>query len=44
MWLARLLSNNSIFPTSFSKYGTYYKEFVLGGRSAEVKKEVVLSA
>ena len=44
MWLARLLSSNSIFPTSFSKYGTYYKEFVLGGRSAEVKKEVVLSA
>ena len=44
MWLARLLSNNSIFPTSFSKYGTYYKEFVCGGRSAEVKKEVVLSA
>ncbi len=44
MWLARLLSNNSIFPTSFSKYGTYYKEFVCGGRSAQVKKEVVLSA
>ena len=44
MWLARLLSENHIFPTSFSKYGTYYKEFVLGGQSAEVKKEVVLSA
>ena len=44
LWLARLLSDNSIFPTSISKYGTYYKEFVLGGRSAEVKKEVVLSA
>ena len=44
LWLARLLSENGIFPTSFSKYGTYYKEFVLGGRSAEVKKEVVLSA
>lgn len=44
LWLARLLSDNSIFSTSFSKYGTYYKEFVLGGRSAEVKKEVVLSA
>ena len=44
LWLARLLSDNGIFPASFSKYGTYYKEFVLGGRSAEVKKEVVLSA
>lgn len=44
LWLARLLSDSSIFPTSFSKYGTYYKEFVLGDRSAEVKKEVVLSA
>ena len=44
LWLARLLSENGIFPTSISKYGTYYKEFVLGGRSAEVKKEVVLSA
>lgn len=44
MWLARLLSENHIFPTSFSKYGTYYKEFVLGGQSTEVKKEVVLSA
>ena len=44
LWLARLLSDNGIFPASFSKYGTYYKEFVCGGRSAEVKKEVVLSA
>ncbi len=44
LWLARLLSDNGIFPTSFSKYGAYYKQFVLGGRSAEVQKEVVLSA
>ena len=44
LWLARLLSENSIFPTSFSKYGAYYKQFVLGGRSAEIKKEVALSA
>ena len=44
VWLAKLLSENGIFPESFSKYGTYYKEFVLGGRSAEVKKEVALSA
>ncbi len=30
MWLARLLSVNSIFMTTFSKYGTYYKNIVLG--------------
>ena len=44
LWLARLLSENGIFPTSFSKYGAYYKQFVLGGRLAETKKEVALSA
>lgn len=25
LWLCRLLSENRIYPTSFSKYGTYYK-------------------
>ena len=44
LWLAHLLSDNGIYPTSFSKYGAYYKQFVLGGRSAVVNKEVVLSA
>ncbi len=44
LWLARLLSENRIFPTSFSKYGAYYKQFVLDGRSAVIKKEVALSA
>ena len=44
LWLAHLLSDNGIYPTSFSKYGAYYKQFVLGGRSAVVRKEVVLSA
>lgn len=28
-WLARLLSKHKIFPTSFSKYGTYYKQKML---------------
>ena len=28
MWLARLLSENGIFATSFSKYGTYYKQLL----------------
>lgn len=44
LWLARLLSENDIFSTSFSKYGAYYKQYVLGGKSAVVKKEVLLSA
>ena len=44
LWLARLLSENGVFPASFSKYGAYYKQFVLGGKSAEIQKEVVLSA
>ena len=44
LWLARLLSEARAFPTSFSKYGSYYKQFVCGGRSAVKKKEVILSA
>ena len=30
LWLARLLSENGIFSTSFSKYGTWYKQVILG--------------
>ncbi len=44
LWLARLLSENGVFPSSFSKYGAYYKQFILGGKYAGVQKEVVLSA
>ena len=44
MWLAELLSDNGVFPTSFSKYGTYYKQFILGGDSSIISKEVSLSA
>ena len=29
LWLAHALSENRIFSTSFSKYGSYYKNFVL---------------
>ena len=31
-WLARLLSKHKIYPTSFSKYGTYYKQKMLKER------------
>ncbi len=44
LWLSQLLSANQIFSTSFSKYGTYYTQFVLGGKSAAIPKEVLLSA
>ena len=43
-WLARLLSDSGVFPGSFSKYGEYYKQYVLGGRNAGILKEVILSA
>ena len=43
LWLTRLLSENGIFPTSFSKYGTYYKHLmglspVYGNYWPEVKR------
>ncbi len=44
LWLARLLSAGGIYPVSFSKYGTYYKKFVIGGKSAKIQKEVIYSA
>ena len=44
LWLAKLLSAAQIYPVSFSKYGHYYKEFVLGGRSADIRKEDIYSA
>ena len=30
LWLAHLLSELSIFPTGFSKYGTCYENHILG--------------
>ena len=45
LWLARLLSENGIFSKSFSKYGTYYKDVVLGGKIGPAyEKEVLRSA
>ena len=37
LWLARLLSKIKARPTSFSKYGTYYKEYILGNKGKEMK-------
>ncbi len=44
LWLSALLSENRIFPTSYSKYGSYYQQFVLGGKPAVKQKEVIRSA
>ncbi|MBR5926143.1 MAG: polyphosphate polymerase domain-containing protein [Firmicutes bacterium] len=45
LFLAKLLSENNIFPTSFSKYGTYFSNVVLKGiQGSEYKQEVRKSA
>jgi len=36
MWLARMLSENRIFPTGFSKYGTCYKANLFDGVTSYV--------
>ena len=36
VWLAKLFSELHIVPTSFSKYGTWYKQTVLGGTPGPV--------
>jgi hypothetical protein len=30
LWMCRLLGDLHIYPTSYSKYGEYYKEYILG--------------
>lgn len=37
MWMSRLLSEMKIFPVSFSKYGTYYKNYILPERLRDYK-------
>ena len=32
LWLTRLLAQHNVFPNSFSKYGTEYKQFLTKGR------------
>ena len=34
MWLARLLSDEEIFPASYSKYGTFYKNMIWREKNA----------
>ena len=40
LWLSHTLSEIGLFPTSFSKYGTCYREHIL----ENIKKEALLSA
>jgi hypothetical protein len=36
LWMCRLLGDLGVFPTSFSKYGEYYKDFILGANYMNV--------
>ena len=44
LWLSHLLSELSIFPTSFSKYGTCYRENILKTVFSKCNKEVFVCA
>jgi len=37
LWLARIFSENGIFPTAFSKYGTCYTHYLLNPLRTERK-------
>lgn len=39
LWLSRLLSEEKIFPVSFSKYGTCYQEHILKKQKQQTTKE-----
>lgn len=38
LWLCDILSSNKIYPTSFSKYGTYYKRLLEARQKADEKR------
>lgn len=41
LWLSRLLAGAGAYPTSFSKYGTCYKNFILPRQAEHLKKEAL---
>lgn len=43
-WLTRLLSDNRIYPGSFSKYGTVYREHILPGIAPSAFHPLAVSA
>lgn len=42
LWLARLLGENRVYPTSFSKYGTFYQQKLAGRIPATAYQKEVL--
>jgi hypothetical protein len=45
LWMCRLLTNLEIYPKSFSKYGVYYKSYILNDKMPYfIQKEMVKSA
>lgn len=38
LWLARILSENRVYPVSFSKYGTCYQKFILPQAAKQFKE------
>ncbi|MCR4717302.1 MAG: polyphosphate polymerase domain-containing protein [Lachnospiraceae bacterium] len=43
LWLARYLSENKIFKSSFSKYGTAYKKYIVNDNNHVVEEEAPLT-
>lgn len=43
MWLARLLSEQKVFKTSFSKYGTEYERMIVRERNIEEERAICLN-
>ena len=44
VWLGHLLSETGVFPISFSKYGTCYRQHIIGHDPARIQKEAVFCA
>jgi hypothetical protein len=44
LWMCNLLNELAVYPTSFSKYGEYYKSYVLGVDKADKREEMEKSA
>lgn len=44
VWLAELLSGMALFPTSFSKYGTCYRNYLSAGVTADTQKGGIICA
>jgi len=44
LWMSRILCDNKIFPTSFSKYGACYNDIVLRPPESKTERLVVVSA